>query len=422
MDKEGKDILEQPREKYGDVLVRAYLDEEYFEHLHGGNAEESVGRLSVDVMGADGLSTPVTTHCVVKCGPYWTRLPNVENSQNPRWNQRLRYPVFDPGERVTVALFEGTASDAKYLGRVKLQLSTMEDGVRYASNFQLMTRDPSGGAVTKTHVARRFAVRLRIGRLESKPAKYMRPSLPEKWYLQPLADDERDRVIKSQKEMLVKRLAVASPPVSESASKILLEFAKHEVNIGSIKSSVARIQRVVAGFDKIGAAMTYALSWDSVIITAATQCWIVYLVYYPNMFAPTVLLATATVVARAVPGPVPARVGSRAGGRVAQPGRAFPPPTEEEERAKKEREDAARAEEEAAAAAKEEEAKALAALCGGARREGDAERSLAEKKRERVAEKTAAEKAKGGGAEEPSAGTRSTRWRRYRSKWTRCSR
>ena len=158
VDKEGKDA-NNAGEKYGDVLVRAYLDEEYFEHLHGGNAEESVGRLSVDVMGADGLSTPVTTHCVVKCDPYWTRLPNVENSQNPRWNQRLRYPVFDPGERVTVALFEGTASDAKYLGRVKLQLSTMEDGVRYASNFQLMTRDPSSGAVTKTctlHVGLRF--------------------------------------------------------------------------------------------------------------------------------------------------------------------------------------------------------------------------------------------------------------------------
>ena len=124
-----------------------------------------------------------------------------------------------------MALFEGTASDAKYLGRVKLQLSTMEDGVRYASNFQLMTRDPSSGAVTKTctlHVGLRFDYESGGSKVA---AKYMRPSLPEKWYLQPLADDERDRVIKSQKEMLVKRLAVASPPISETASKILLEFA-----------------------------------------------------------------------------------------------------------------------------------------------------------------------------------------------------
>ena len=126
VDEEGKDANESG-EKYGDILVRAYLDEEYFEHLHGGDAKNQVGRLSVDVMGADGLESPVTTHCVVKCGPYWTRTPNVERSTKPRWNQRLRYPVFEPSERVTVALFEGDAATAKYLGRVKLQLNTMED-------------------------------------------------------------------------------------------------------------------------------------------------------------------------------------------------------------------------------------------------------------------------------------------------------
>ena len=54
VDKEGKDANEKG-EKYGDVLVRAYLDEEYFEHLHGGDANGRVGRLSVDVLGADGL-------------------------------------------------------------------------------------------------------------------------------------------------------------------------------------------------------------------------------------------------------------------------------------------------------------------------------------------------------------------------------
>jgi hypothetical protein len=55
VDKEGKDANEKG-EKYGDILVRAYLDEEYFEHLHGGDANGRVGRLSVDVLGADGLS------------------------------------------------------------------------------------------------------------------------------------------------------------------------------------------------------------------------------------------------------------------------------------------------------------------------------------------------------------------------------
>ena len=392
VDKEGKDA-NAAGEKYGDILVRAYLDEEYFEHLHGGDAAGRVGRLSVDVLGADGLETPTTTHCVVKCGPYWTRTPNVENSAKPRWNQRLRYPVFEPAERVTVALFEGAARDAKYLGRVKLQLSTMEDGVRYCSKFQLMTQDASSGAVKKTctlEVGLQFDYENGGAKAAS---KYFEPLLPEKWYLQPLADDERERVIKSQKEMLVKRLAQASPPINESASKILLEFSKHEVNIGSIKSSVARIQRVAAGFDKIGAAVSYALSWDSVIVTALTQCWIVYLVYYPNMLMPTVLLATALWSLAQFPGRYQRVLDRAQADEWLSQGLPFAPPTEEEERVKREREEAAKAEEAAAAAAREEEEKELAKLSKEEREAKETQKKLLLEKK-RAAEKAAAEKAK----------------------------
>lgn len=87
----------------------------------------------MDVLTAKDLEAPVTTFAVVKMGPYWTRLPSVENSDSPKWNQRLRYPVFEPAARVTVALFEGTAASCRFLGRVKLQLSTMvgQDGMGY---------------------------------------------------------------------------------------------------------------------------------------------------------------------------------------------------------------------------------------------------------------------------------------------------
>ena len=392
VDKEGEDANEKG-EKYGDVLVRAYLDEEYFEHLHGGDANGRVGRLSVDVLGADGLEHPTTTHVVVKCGPYWTRTPNVEHSSKPRWNQRLRYPVFEPAERVTVALFEGAALNAKYLGRVKLQLSTMEDGVRYCSKFQLMTQDSNSGAVKKTctlEVGLQFDYENGGAKAA---AKYFDPLLPEKWYLQPLADDERERVIKSQKEMLVKRLAQANPPINEVCSKILLEFSKHEVNIGSIKSSVARIQRVTAGFDKIGAAIAYALSWDSVILTAMTQCWIVYLVYYPNMLMPTVLLATALWSLAQFPGRYQRVLDRAQADEWLSQGLPFAPPTEEEERVKREREEKEKAEEAAAVKAREEEEKELLKLSKEEREAKETQKKLLLEKK-RAAEKAAAEKAK----------------------------
>jgi hypothetical protein len=311
----------------------------------------------------------------------------------PRWNQRLRYPVFEPAERVTVALFEGAALNAKYLGRVKLQLSTMEDGVRYCSKFQLMTQDSNSGAVKKTctlEVGLQFDYENGGAKAA---AKYFDPLLPEKWYLQPLADDERERVIKSQKEMLVKRLAQASPPINEVCSKILLEFSKHEVNIGSIKSSVARIQRVAAGFDKIGAAVTYALSWDSVIVTAMTQCWIVYLVYYPNMLMPTVLLATALWSLAQFPGRYQRVLDRAQADEWLSQGLPFAPPTEEEERVKREREEKEKAEEAAAVKAKEEEEKELLKLSKEEREAKETQKKLLLEKK-RAAEKAAAEKAK----------------------------
>jgi hypothetical protein len=130
----------------------------------------------------------------------------------PRWNQRLRYPVFEPAERVTVALFEGAALNAKYLGRVKLQLSTMEDGVRYCSKFQLMTQDANSGVVKKTctlEVGLQFDYENGGAKAAS---KYFDPLLPEKWYLQPLADDERERVIKSQKRDARETVSTSESP------------------------------------------------------------------------------------------------------------------------------------------------------------------------------------------------------------------
>ena len=123
--------------------------------------------------------------------------------------------------------------------------------------------------------------------------KYLEPTLPDKWYFSPMSDEEKERMIKAHKNMIVERMKHSSPPMNETVSKELLEFSKHEVNIGSIKSSIARIQRLTAGFDKIGSGLTYALSWESIPATALTQCYIVYLIYKPNMFIPSLLCLVA---------------------------------------------------------------------------------------------------------------------------------
>jgi hypothetical protein len=205
-----------------------------------------------------------------------------------------------------------------------------------------------------------------------------------------MSDEEKERMIKAHKEMVVERMKHSSPPMNETVSKELLEFAKHEVNVASIKSSIARIQRLTAGFDQIGAGLTFALSWQSIPTTALTQCYIVYLIYYPNMFMPSLLCLVALYSLALFPSRYGRVLSRMEADEWLSQGLPFPPPTEEEERRKKEaEEERKRKEEEEAEAAKkaEEEEKKLAALEGDAdKSRGDREKKLEEKKKKREAE------------------------------------
>ena len=111
-----------------------------------------------------------------------------------KWNQRLEYRVFEPSEKVTVALFEALTHEL--LGRVKLPLSCLEHGVRYQNNCQLL-RIGKSGAVEKTgklEVALQFDVP-RNGGVVAVANKYLTPLRPDKWYLSPLSEGELSVVI-----------------------------------------------------------------------------------------------------------------------------------------------------------------------------------------------------------------------------------
>ena len=90
-----------------------------------------------------------------------------------------------------------------------------------------------------------------------------------------------------------------------------------------------------SGFDGISKGLTYSLSWQSIPVTALMQVWIVYLVYYPNMFAPTCLLATALWSLAKFPGRYQRVLERCTADEWLSQGLPFAPPTEEEERVKK---------------------------------------------------------------------------------------
>jgi len=274
--------------KYGDIQLRAYLDEEYFEHLHGGNTTKAVGRVTVDVLQGVELSEPQDAFVMVKIGPYWSRLPDKKADTNPKWNLRLRYPVMEPSDVVTVGMFN--LSSGAMIGRIKVNLSSLDDGLRYEDDFPLkMIKNGVVTTVGKLRASFTFnhkssaAIALR----------YSQAILPDKWYIQPLPEVERRQMLKAYAAMITKRLYNSNPSIPEPVSKELLDFSNHDVNIKGIKSSIARIQRVVTNLSSIGDNFAYAFSWESIPLTAFAQLVMVFVIHYPNTFLPMILLSIA---------------------------------------------------------------------------------------------------------------------------------
>lgn len=72
-DVEGKDC-DKEGIKYGDIEIRVYFDEEYFEYLYGGNISKVVGKFILDVLEVKDLEGVLDMYVMVKIGLYWLRL------------------------------------------------------------------------------------------------------------------------------------------------------------------------------------------------------------------------------------------------------------------------------------------------------------------------------------------------------------
>ena len=332
---------------YGEIEVRAYIDEEYFDHLHGGNATRAVGKLSVDILEANGIDKiPQGAYCVCKIGPYWSRLETVkktefsgelgdedmqkvsedddddgvdaggdegedgearppkpkalnddarrakkiakmiENANKIRWNKRLIYPVSEPSDEVIVSVFDAENDDV--IGTIKLPLSCMEDGVRYENECVLMMNANvaigdivKNGTLTLAFTFTHFKGGALVAR------KYIKPKLPAKWYFYPLSPNETQRVLRAQKDVLVKKLLQANPPIPEKVSQHILAYSQHTVNVMSIKSSIARLEKSMSGFVNLHKGLTFTFSWESIPLTVLAQCLLVFWIYHPEWLIPS---------------------------------------------------------------------------------------------------------------------------------------
>ena len=85
----------------------------------------------------------------------------------------------------------------------------------------------------------------------------------------------------------------SNPSIPEAVSKELLDFSRNEASIKSIKSSIARMERVVTNLTSVGDGFSYAMSWESIPVTIFTQLVMVYVIHHPHMFFPMFFLGIA---------------------------------------------------------------------------------------------------------------------------------
>ena len=100
-------------------------------------------------------------------------------------------------------------------------------------------------------------------------------------------------MLKAHSTMMMRRLYNSNPSIPEAVSKELLDFSRNEASIKSIKSSIARMERVVTNLTSVGDGFSYAMSWESIPVTIFTQLVIVYVIHHPHMFFPMFFLGIA---------------------------------------------------------------------------------------------------------------------------------
>ena len=189
VDVEGKDKNSEG-DPYGEILISAYIDEEYLEHLHLQKVDEKdevdIGQLEVDVFKVHDMPDDVKdVFVVVKYGPYWSRLPTVEDSGEAQYDLRSLFPVLDLHVPVIIAVFAGVGDAPRLLGKVKVPVAALESNERYFKVVEMGAIDAATGEVVKSgklDVALTYHRDASLDKTLVLAKQYIKPVCSDKWY------------------------------------------------------------------------------------------------------------------------------------------------------------------------------------------------------------------------------------------------
>ena len=303
LDASGKDKTKDG-DPYGDVLIQAYIDEEYLHHMHLQKVrvsdEPDLGRLEVDVFKLHELDDGIKdVFVVIKYGPYWSRLPTIEDADDARYDLRSIFPVIDFHVPVVIAAFAGVGDAPKLLGKIKVPVAALESNQRYFKVVDMGAVNAATGEVEKggkLDVAltyRRDAGTIASGVTLAR--QYVKPVCDDKWYYNPIPETEQEKVAKRHKDLVIYQLGLSEPPVKVSIAKEMLDYNRHEFNARMIQTSIARLQCVAAEGIAIGNAVNDLLGWKHFHVTASLQTVLFLMINYPRLIIPGILILIGSI-------------------------------------------------------------------------------------------------------------------------------
>lgn len=290
-------------EPFGEILISAYIDEEYLEHLHHQKVhakdEVDIGKLEVDIFKVHDMPDDVKdVFVVVKYGPYWTRLPTIESPGDMHYDLRSMFPVIDLHVPVIIAAFAGVGDTPKLMGKIKVPVAALESNERYFKMVEMGAIDAASGEVVKSgklDVALTYYREATFDKTVTLAKQYIKPMCSDKWYYNPIPEIEQEKVVKRHKELVISQLGLCNPPVKEAIAKEMLDFSRHEFNSRMIQASIARLQCVAAEGIEVVGAMDDIFSWKRPYVTAAAQVILFFMINFPRLILPGVLFLLGSV-------------------------------------------------------------------------------------------------------------------------------
>ena len=288
---------------YGEILISAYIDEEYLEHMHLQKVDEKdvvdLGQLEVDVFQVHDLADDVRDVFVVcKYGPYWARLPTIEDPTEARYDLRCMFPVLDLHVPVIIAVFSGVGDAPRLLGKIKVPVAALESNERYFKVVEMGAIDPSSGEVVrngKVDVALTFYRDANVDKTIALAKQYIKPMCADKWYYNPIPEVEQEKVVKRHKELVIHQLGLCNPPVKETIVKEMLDYGRHEFNSRMIQTSIARLQCVAAEGIEIMDVVNGLFSWNDPYVTGTAQAILFMMINFPRLILPGVLFLLGSI-------------------------------------------------------------------------------------------------------------------------------